>query len=72
MLMQTVQSQTKACISRLFCVDKRENRAQLKLTDSLLFLDFIHHLIFLSATFQKPALFLSSGKEAPNLVNTLH
>jgi len=43
---------------------KKENKARVKLTDSLLFLDFVHHLIFSRSTaFQKPAPVPFSGKE---------
>jgi hypothetical protein len=34
-LNQTMQSQTKACIAKSSCVNKSENRAQLKLTDTM-------------------------------------
>jgi hypothetical protein len=45
---------------------KRENREQLKLTEKNLSVGFAYHPFLLrSMTFQKQALFLFSGEEAP-------
>jgi len=58
---------------------KRQNTAGQKLTDTVFFFGFCPFLYFVlplifkvNMTIWKPALFLSSGKEVPNLVDTLN
>jgi hypothetical protein len=73
----TMQSQTKACITKLSCADKQENRALVKLTDTTsslslsLFLCPPYTFFPRTTTLQKPSQYPSSGKEVPNLVDTL-
>jgi hypothetical protein len=51
---------------------KRKNRALLKLTNIIFFRDFVHRQIFSRhMTFQKLVLSLFSGKDVPNLKDTL-
>jgi hypothetical protein len=57
-----MQSQTKACTAKPLCVNKRENKAQVKLTDKI---------ILFGTLFQKPALFQFPGKEVPDMVDPL-
>jgi hypothetical protein len=55
----------------------KERTAQLKFTHTIFFFFFggggvfVKHLLVERSTFQKPALFLFSNKEAPNLVYSL-
>ena len=63
----TLWNQTKACIAKSSCVDKREKRAWLQLSDE----PCLRQIFKRKTPFRKTALFLSSGKEAPNLVDPL-
>jgi hypothetical protein len=65
-------SQTKACIAKLPCVNRRQNRAGLKLTQSSFWVVSITYMFKEAQFFQKVALFPFSGKEVPNLVDPLY
>jgi len=61
-----VQNQTKACVVKSSCINKRGNRVQLKLTDTIFFFGSLSIILF-----WKPAVFSFSDREAPNLVDLL-
>jgi len=54
---QIVQNQTKACVAKLLCINKRGNRARLKLTDTVFVFGTLSIILF-----WKPTVFPFSDK----------
>jgi len=63
-LNQIVRNQTKACVAKSSCINKRGDRAWLKLTDTVFFFGTLSIILF-----WKPTIFPFSDREAPNLVD---
>jgi len=45
-LNQIVQNQTKACVAKSSCINRRGNRAGLKLTDTIFFFETLSIILF--------------------------